>query len=54
MKIRNIEVDFSFLDADDVEKFEQEAERVKSNFLNDPNGFYVMNFRKLFGETQED
>lgn len=29
MKIRNIEVDFSFLDADDVEKFEQEAERVK-------------------------
>ncbi|MBQ5591040.1 MAG: DUF4364 family protein [Clostridia bacterium] len=32
----------------------EEAERVKSNFLNDPNGFYVMNFRKLFGETQED
>ena len=25
MKIRNIEVDFSFLDADDIEKFENEA-----------------------------
>ena len=28
MKIRNIEVDFNFLDADDVEKFEKEANRV--------------------------
>ena len=29
MKIRNIEVDFDFLDADDVERFENEAKRVK-------------------------
>ena len=29
MKIRNIEVDFNFLDADDVERFENEAERVR-------------------------
>ena len=29
MKIRGIEVNFNFLDADDVEKFEKEAERVK-------------------------
>ena len=29
MKIRGIEVNFNFLDADDVEKFEKEAERLK-------------------------
>lgn len=29
MKIRNIEVNFDFLDADDVERFEKEAEKVK-------------------------
>lgn len=29
MKIRNIEVDFDFLDADDVERFEREAKKVK-------------------------
>ena len=29
MKIRDIEVDFDFLDADDVERFEKEAKRVK-------------------------
>lgn len=29
MKIRNIEVDFDFLDADDVERFENEAKKVK-------------------------
>ncbi len=29
MKIRNIEVDFNFLDADDIEKFENEAKKVK-------------------------
>lgn len=29
MKIRNIEVEFDFLDADDVERFEREAKRVK-------------------------
>ena len=29
MKIREIEVDFDFLDADDVERFEKEARRVK-------------------------
>ena len=28
MKIRNIEVDFDFLDADDVERFENESKRV--------------------------
>lgn len=28
MKIRDIEVDFDFLDADDVERFEKEAKRV--------------------------
>ena len=33
---------------------EDEAKKVKHNFLQDPNGFYVMNFRKLFGVTQED
>lgn len=31
MKVRNIEVNFSFLDADDVEKFEKEAKRVKED-----------------------
>ena len=29
MKIRNVEVDFNFLDADDIERFEKEAEKVK-------------------------
>lgn len=29
MKISNIEVDFDFLDADDMEKFENEARKVK-------------------------
>lgn len=29
MKIRDIEVSFDFLDADDVERFEKEAQRVK-------------------------
>ncbi len=29
MKIKNIEVDFNFLDADDIEKFEKEAQKVK-------------------------
>lgn len=28
MKIKNIEIDFNFLDADNVEKFEQEAKKV--------------------------
>ena len=28
MKIKNIEVDFDFLDADDVERFEKEAKKV--------------------------
>ena len=28
MKIRDIEVDFDFLDADDVERFEKEAEKL--------------------------
>lgn len=30
MKIREIEVKFDFLDADDMEKFEKEAEKVKN------------------------
>lgn len=29
MKIKNIEVDFNFLDADDIERFEREAEKVR-------------------------
>lgn len=29
MKIKNIEVDFNFLDADDIERFEKEAEKVR-------------------------
>ena len=29
MKLKNIEVDFSFTDADDVERFENEARKVK-------------------------
>ena len=29
MKIKNIEVDFNFLDADDMERFEVECEKVK-------------------------
>ena len=29
MKIRGIEVDFDFLDADDVERFEKEAKKVQ-------------------------
>ena len=29
MKLKDIEVDFDFLDADDVERFEKEAKRVK-------------------------
>ena len=29
MKIKGIEVDFNFLDADDIERFEKEAEEVK-------------------------
>ena len=29
MKIRDIEVDFNFLDADDVERFEKEAKKVQ-------------------------
>lgn len=29
MKIRNVEVEFDFFDADDVERFEKEAEKVK-------------------------
>ena len=29
MKIKDIEVEFDFLDADDVERFEKEAEKVK-------------------------
>ena len=28
MKIKNIEVNFDFLDADDMEKFENEAKKV--------------------------
>ncbi len=32
----------------------EEAEKVKHNFLQDPSGFYIMNFRKLFGINQED
>lgn len=34
MKIRDIEVEFSFLDADDVERFEKEAEKVKNESKN--------------------
>lgn len=30
MKIKNVEVNFDFLDADDMERFENEARRVKS------------------------
>lgn len=30
IKIREVEVDFDFLDADDIEKFENEAEKLKS------------------------
>lgn len=37
MKIRNIEVDFDFLDADDMEKFEKEAEKVKEECKNKEN-----------------
>lgn len=37
MKIRNIEVDFNFLDADDVEKFEKEAKRVKEECNSNQN-----------------
>lgn len=33
---------------------EEEAQRVKHNFLQDPSGFYIMNFRKLYGINQED
>lgn len=33
---------------------EDEAKRVRYNFLQDPNGIYTMNFRKLFGISQED
>ena len=33
---------------------EDEAKKVKHNFLQDPSGFYIMNFRKLFGIKQED
>ena len=33
---------------------EDEAKKVKHNFLQDPSGFYIMNFRKLFGINQED
>lgn len=33
---------------------EEEAQKVKHNFLEDPSGFYIMNFRKLFGIKQED
>lgn len=33
---------------------EDEAKKVRHNFLQDPNGFYNMNFRKLFGIKQED
>ena len=33
---------------------EDEALKVKHNFLQDPSGFYIMNFRKLFGINQED
>ena len=29
MKIRDVEVEFDFLDADDMERFEKEAQRVK-------------------------
>ena len=29
MKIKGIEVEFNFLDADDIERFEKEAEKVK-------------------------
>ena len=29
MKIKDIEVDFNFLDADDMERFENEARKVK-------------------------
>ena len=29
MKIKNIEVDFNFLDADDIERFEKEAKKVR-------------------------
>ena len=32
----------------------EEAQKVKHNFLQDPSGFYIMNFRKLFGVNQED
>ena len=34
MKIRNVEVEFDFLDADDVEKFEIEAQKVKEECEN--------------------
>ena len=34
MKIRNIEVDFDFLDADDVERFENAARRVVEECAN--------------------
>ena len=33
---------------------EDEAKKVKYHFLQDPNGIYNMNFRKLFGIPQED
>lgn len=29
MKIRNIEVDFNFLNADDIERFEKEADKIR-------------------------
>ena len=34
MKIRNIEFDFDFLDADDMERFEKEAQKVKEESEN--------------------
>lgn len=37
MKIRNIEVNFNFLDADDVERFEKEAKRVKEECNSNQN-----------------
>jgi len=37
MKIRDIEVDFDFLDADDMEKFEKEAEKVQESCRNKRN-----------------
>ena len=45
MKIRDIEVDFNFLDADDVERFEKEAKKVQEE-CNIINNF----FDKIFGE----